>query len=54
MDRDDKHALFAAAALQVLLADNLRKPEDERQTLTNLVVDAAWFADGLIFEVEKK
>ncbi len=54
MTRDDKHALFAAAALHALIIDNLRKPLDERETLTNLVVDAAWYADGLTCEVEKK
>ena len=54
MTRDDKHALFAAAALQVLMADNLSKPLDERESLTNLVVDAAWAADALTGEVEKK
>ncbi len=53
MTRDDKHALFAAAALHALIINNLRKPAEEQETLTTLVVDAAWFADGLTHEVEK-
>ena len=53
MDRDDKHALFAAAALNALIPIELaRSPED--QDVPSIVVDAAWFADKLIREVEKK
>jgi len=54
MDRDDKHALFAAAALNALLADDLAKPLEARLGGECLVIDAAWFADQLIREGEKK
>jgi len=54
MDRDDKHALFAAAALNALLVVELLKPFDARETNADIVSDAAWFADKLIREVEKK
>ena len=53
MNRDDKHALFAAAALNALIITELTKPHGEVSNEA-VVVDAAWFADKLIREVEKK
>ena len=53
MDRDDKHALFAAAALNALLVVDQAKPRNEQDPVA-VAVDAAWFADKLIREVEKK
>lgn len=54
MTRDDKHALFAAAALNALIAADQAKPTKERPEPQSLAIDAAWFADQLIREVEKK
>ena len=53
MTRDDKHALFAAVALHTLLSNDQAKPFD-LQNPEAVVVDAAWFADKLILEMEKK
>ena len=54
MDRDDKHALFAAAALNALIAAELTKPVGQQVSAQCTVTDAAYFADLLIREVEKK
>ena len=55
MDRDDKHALFAAAALNALiLGEQSRKPQGYAPDNRSIAIDAAWFADQLIQEVEKK
>jgi len=54
MDRDDKHARFAAAALNAILVVELAKPFKVREKTPDIVADAAWFADQLIQEVEKK
>ena len=55
MDRDDKHALFAAAALNALLTDALAKAEpDKAIDRLAIAIDSLWFADKLIQEVEKK
>ena len=53
MDRDEKHALFAAAALNALIPIELARSRDD-QDIPSIMVDAAWFADQLIQEVEKK
>ena len=55
MTRDDKHALFAAAALNALLADALAKAEpDKAIDRKALAVDAGWFADALIKEMDER
>jgi len=55
MTREDKHALFAAAALNALLADELAKVGTstvlDRKAIA---IDASWLADELVREVEKK
>jgi hypothetical protein len=53
MTREDKHALFAAVAMYVLLSADQAKPQSE-QNSEAVVVDAAYLADKLIREVEKK
>ena len=53
MTRDDKHALFAAVAMYVLLVIDQAKPI-EFQDIEGVVVDSAWLADQLIQEVEKE
>lgn len=53
MDRDAKHALFAATALHAMIVVDQAKPTKEQTTAQSMVVDAAYFADLLIREVEK-
>ena len=54
MDRDAKHALFAAAALNAILVVEMAKDPEDRIPTKEIVGEADWYASQLIHEVEKK
>ena len=54
MTRDDKHALFAAAALQAMIAVTEAKPLSERDDPHGVASDAWYYADSMMNEMEKK
>jgi hypothetical protein len=53
MTREDKHALFAAAALNALLVIDRARPLGEQDEIKCIVIDAAWIADQMADEVER-
>jgi len=53
MTREDKHALFAAAALNALLVVERAKPPGEQDEIKSIVKDAAWIADQMTEEAER-
>ena len=54
MDRDDKHALFAAAALHALLLVDEGRDVRDKKPGHHLVKDAVCYADMMRVEIEKE
>ena len=54
MDRDAKHALFAAAALNAILVVEMAKDPEARLETKEIIRESDWYATQLVWQGEKE